>query len=113
MNFEDYQTLASRTLDESKGKELAIINMALGISGESGEVADYLKKVSFQGHEFELEKLASELGDVLWYIAGMCTVLEIKLEEVAGYNIQKLMKRYPEGFKTENSVHREENNETN
>ena len=108
MNFVEYQALASRTLNTEKGKELTLVNMAMGLAGESGESVDYLKKVLFHDHEFEIEKLASELGDVLWYVSGMCTVLDIKLEDVAGYNIQKLMKRYPEGFTSKDSINRSE-----
>lgn len=111
MNFNEYQTLASRTLNTESGLELTLVNMSMGLVGESGETVDYMKKVLFQGHEFNVEKLASELGDVLWYVAGMCTALNINLEEVAEYNIEKLLKRYPEGFKTDNSVNREKENE--
>lgn len=114
MNFSEYQDLAARTLPEGieKQRELTLVNMAMGLVGESGETIDYLKKVLFQGHEFEVEKIAGELGDILWYIAGMCTVLEIHLDEVAQYNIQKLVKRYPDGFKIQDSVNREESDET-
>jgi NTP pyrophosphatase (non-canonical NTP hydrolase) len=113
MNFIEYQQLASRTLNNEKGMDLTLVNMSMGLVGEAGETVDYMKKVMFQGHPFEVEKLASELGDVLWYLAGMCTTLNISLEEVAQYNIEKLLKRYPEGFKTEDSINRVENNEKN
>lgn len=113
MNFNEYQELASRTLNTERGVELTLVNMSMGLVGESGETVDYMKKVLFQGHDFDVEKLASELGDVLWYVAGMCTTLNINLEEVAEYNIQKLVKRYPEGFKTEDSVNRVQENEEN
>ncbi len=113
MNFNEYQTLAARTLNTEKGVELTLVNMSMGLVGESGETVDYMKKVLFQGHEVDVEKLSSELGDVLWYVAGMCTTLNINLEEVSEYNIQKLVKRYPEGFKTEDSVNRVQENEEN
>jgi NTP pyrophosphatase (non-canonical NTP hydrolase) len=113
MNFNEYQELAARTLSTEKGVELTLVNMSMGLVGESGETVDYMKKVLFQGHEFNVEKLASELGDVLWYLAGMCTTLNINLEEVAEYNIQKLVNRYPDGFKTEDSVNRVQENEEN
>jgi NTP pyrophosphatase (non-canonical NTP hydrolase) len=114
MNFNDYQDLAARTLPEGieKQTELALVNMAMGLVGESGETIDYLKKVLFQGHEFEVEKIAGELGDILWYVAGMCTVLNIHLDEVAQYNIQKLVKRYPDGFKIQDSVNRSDADES-
>jgi NTP pyrophosphatase (non-canonical NTP hydrolase) len=113
MDFNQYQELASRTLNTEQSLELTLVNMSMGLVGESGETVDYMKKVLFQGHEFDVEKLASELGDVLWYVAGMCTALNIDMKEVAQYNIEKLVKRYPEGFKTEDSVNRVEENEEN
>ena len=113
MDFNQYQELASRTLNKDKGLELTLINMSMGLVGESGETVDYMKKVLFHGHEFNIEKLASELGDVLWYVAGMCSVLDVSLEEVAQYNIEKLIKRYPEGFTEQDSVNRVEENEEN
>lgn len=108
MNFKEYQELASRTLDKDKETEIVLINMSMGLAGESGETVDYLKKVLFHGHEFNVEKLASELGDVLWYISSICTVLNINLEELAAYNIEKLIKRYPEGFSEYASINRKE-----
>jgi NTP pyrophosphatase (non-canonical NTP hydrolase) len=113
MDFNQYQELAARTLNTEKSLELTLVNMSMGLVGESGETVDYMKKVLFQGHEFNVERLASELGDVLWYVAGMCTALNIDMKEVAQYNIEKLVKRYPEGFKTEDSVNRVEENEEN
>jgi NTP pyrophosphatase (non-canonical NTP hydrolase) len=111
MSFTNYQELASNTIDRSKGAHELLVNYAMGLAGESGETVDYLKKVLFHGHDLEAEKVASELGDVLWYISGICTVLNISLEEVALYNIEKLSKRYPDGFSQEASINREENKE--
>ena len=108
MNFQEYQSLAARTLDKERGTETTLVNMSMGLAGESGETVDYLKKVLFHGHEFNVEKLASELGDVLWYISSICTVLNIELEELAEYNIEKLIKRYPEGFSEQDSINRKE-----
>lgn len=111
MNFNEYQTLAARTLKKEESIEINIVNLAMGIAGESGETVDYLKKVLFHGHEFEVEKFASELGDILWYVTSLCTILNINLEEIADYNVQKLIKRYPDGFKTEDSINRSDDDE--
>ena len=83
-------------------------NAALGLAGESGEVADMIKKVSFQGHQLDEKHLAEEIGDILWYCALAATGLGIDLDDIAQGNVDKLMKRYPQGFDQERSIHREE-----
>jgi len=107
MDFNEYQELAHRTSgnDDSTLKE-AISMAALGLNGEAGEIADYIKKYIYHGHRLEWKKLKEEAGDVLWYIAELCTVAGHSLEEVAEYNITKLKARYPEGFSTERSINR-------
>jgi NTP pyrophosphatase (non-canonical NTP hydrolase) len=78
----------------------------MGISGEAGEVTDYLKKVVFHKHELNKEKLAEELGDVLWYLACTVELIGYDLEKIAEMNIEKLKKRYPEGWDVERSKNR-------
>jgi NTP pyrophosphatase (non-canonical NTP hydrolase) len=75
---------------------------------EAGEVGDILKKHIYHGHELDMDELKKEIGDVMWYMANLCNVLEIELDEIAIMNIEKLKKRYPNGFKVEDSVNREE-----
>ena len=105
MNMNEYQELASRTANSHRGE---IVNYALGIAGEAGEVADLVKKASFHGHCIEKEEIAKELGDVLWYLSNLARLAGVDLEDVAVMNIEKLKKRYPEGFSTEASQNREE-----
>ena len=80
----------------------------MGLCGESGEVIDIVKKHLAQGHELDKEKIIKELGDVAWYMAAIATVLDVELEDVLVQNIEKLKRRYPEGFSTEKSVNRTE-----
>ena len=103
MTFTKYQQMAARTL----GGNPKMTNMALGLAGETGEVVDYLKKVLFHGHELDTGKLAEELGDVLWYIAGLCSLLDIDMTDVAAGNIAKLILRYPDGFEEIKSIERD------
>ena len=79
----------------------------LGISGEAGEVTDYIKKVIHHRHSLNKEKLKEELGDVCWYIAFTCDLIGCRLEDVLRQNIEKLSRRYPHGFNSEDSIHRE------
>lgn len=107
MNFAEYQKAAQRTSNTGTGKD-KIINGAMGLSGEAGEVIDLVKKHMFQGHEMDIEKLIDEAGDCLWYIAEIAAGLGVTLEEIARHNIDKLWKRYPEGFDSVRSTNREE-----
>ena len=80
----------------------------MGLCGESGECIDIVKRHLAQGHELNREELIKELGDVAWYLAETAFALDVELEEVLMRNIEKLKKRYPEGFSTEKSINREE-----
>jgi NTP pyrophosphatase (non-canonical NTP hydrolase) len=108
MKFKEYQELASRTANDDNEKNYKLANYAMGLSGEAGEVTDYLKKVVFHGHELDTEKLKDELGDVLWYLSNLANIVDIDLHEVAIHNIEKLKKRYPDGFCKERSQKRNE-----
>jgi len=103
-----YQALAMRT----KRKDMSAIdqlrNACYGMCGESGECIDVLKKHDFQGHTLDTDKLIDEAGDVLWYVAQLAEGLGVSLEEIAEHNIEKLKKRYPDGFDADKSIHREE-----
>jgi len=85
-----------------------LLNGALGLTGEAGEVADLIKKEIFHGHKFKVEDLIKELGDVCWYLALTCHSIGVSLEYVMEQNIEKLKKRYPEGFSSEASINRTE-----
>lgn len=130
MNIEanKYQKLALRTFNincsEQMNKPVDIINGdqsdmkrtenfipdiiygVMGLTGEAGEVADVIKKGIYHGHGIDMIHLERELGDVCWYIAQICTVCGFDLGTVMMCNIEKLKKRYPEGFDPEKSLHR-------
>lgn len=84
-----------------------LINGVMGLAGESGECVDLLKKHLFQGHDLDLEHIAKELGDISWYIAVTADAIGYDLESVMWMNVEKLKKRYPDGFDAERSLHRE------
>jgi NTP pyrophosphatase (non-canonical NTP hydrolase) len=104
----EYQKLAMTTLNPALDKKDVLINGVMGLCGESGEAIDIVKKWLAQGHELDKEKLAKELGDIAWYLAETATALDLNLEDVFQANIEKLKKRYPEGFDAQRSIHREE-----
>ena len=107
MTINEYQKLAMRTSNQTLSTVDHILNGALGLTGESGEVADLAKKALMQGHLLDAEHIAKELGDICWYIAETATALGYDLETIMQMNIDKLKKRYPEGFDSERSQHRE------
>lgn len=115
MSFRDYQKASIRTMPKMvEGKyefyysNESVMNYALGLGGECGEVQDIIKKALFHGHPLDDDKLIKELGDVLHYLSGLCTMMGFSLEQVATANIQKLMERYPGGFSKEDSRKRKD-----
>lgn len=107
MTINEYQTLAMRTSSKEMSPDYHLLNGALGLSGESGEVADLVKKNWMQGHVLDLDHVAKELGDVCWYVAETATAIGYDLETIMRMNIEKLRKRYPDGFDTNRSQHRD------
>lgn len=110
MTINEYQTAALRTAQTDKltAREL-LLNSALGLCGESGEVADLLKKYHFQGHNLDIDHVAKELGDIAWYLAVGAYSIGYDLEEILQMNVDKLKARYPNGFSADRSLHRAEN----
>lgn len=90
----------------------AILEYALGLGGEAGEVIDRIKKIRFNGHaggklvNCKDPELLLELGDTLHYLTGLATYLGFTLDEVVAANVAKLKKRYPEGYSGAASVER-------
>lgn len=108
MTPNEYQKLAMTTLNPALDKKDVLINAVMGLCGESGEAIDIVKKWLAQGHELDKEKLAKELGDVAWYLAEAATALDLDLETILQGNLDKLRRRYPEGFQTDRSLNRDE-----
>lgn len=100
MDFNEYQKLANRTL---YGNEQVLTNCALGVAGEAGELVDLIKKYTFHGHDLDKQALTKEIGDVLWYLSQIAQWADIPFEEAAIQNVEKLQRRYPNGFSEESS----------
>lgn len=108
MTINEYQELAMRTANATLSRESQLVNGALGLSGESGEIADMVKKHLFQGHPLDVDHILKEAGDCAWYLALIATALKCPLETLLQMNIDKLKARYPDGFTVERSINREE-----
>lgn len=116
MTPNEYQKLAARTLIDGPEApfpdlEIMLVWNALGLAGEAGEVADDIKKGVLHRHGIDRQRLKKELGDVMWYVAAICTKLELPLEEVMSANIEKLNARYPDGYTSADSVKRVDESE--
>jgi len=110
-DFDEYQELALRTAssESMQSHQTMLDAAALGLSGESGEIADHVKKILYHGHPLDeptKDKIAKEIGDILWYCAMGARGIGVSLSEIARMNVEKLRKRYPEGFTTEKSLNR-------
>lgn len=101
--FRTYQEKIERTRN-FKDTELA--NYTLGLVCEAGEFGDIIKKHLYHGHNLNVDEVKSELGDIMWYIGNVCNVLDIELEDVVNKNIDKLERRYPNGFSENESINR-------
>lgn len=113
-----YQTRAAKFIPDGQADEqiagvtALLVNGCMGLSGESGELLDHVKKAVFQGHELEQSELVEELGDVLWYLSAVAVALGVPLHEVAEGNLRKLDGRYGDGFSEEKSRNRNTEDDT-
>ena len=95
-------------IEEQGVNPARLLTASVGLSGESGEFSEIVKKVVFQGKEIDddvVKHLRSELGDIMWYVAQGCLALDTTIEELIDINVAKLESRYPGGF----SMFRSEN----
>lgn len=107
MTLNEYQELASRTINQSLSREKCTAHALHEIAAECGEIHSIFQKY-YQGHEINYRELALEIGDLLWGIAELCTSHGWALDDIAQGNVDKLKKRYPDGFSEYKSLHRKE-----
>jgi NTP pyrophosphatase (non-canonical NTP hydrolase) len=98
MTFNDYQ---QKALETASDKQNELFHRVLGLVGETGEIAEKLKKI-IRDHDSDFSRIdkadmTKELGDVLWYVATLADYLDIKLDDIADVNIAKLADRKSRG----------------
>jgi NTP pyrophosphatase (non-canonical NTP hydrolase) len=103
MKADDYQRLAGRTLIDRpdfaiSDADVMVVWNAIGLAGEAGEFCELVKKGVFHRKGIDREQAKKELGDVCWYLAALCTKLDLSLAEVMQANVEKLKLRYPDGW---------------
>ena len=109
----DYASLLSRTNKlelEDDCNIPQLLTAALGLTAESGEFTEVVKKIILQGKPYNEENvfhMKRELGDICWYIAQACMALDTSFDEIIEMNVEKLKARYPGGeFDVYNSENR-------
>lgn len=129
MQGAEYQALAMRTNDKKSTDRLlnkindskignrgedtpeielgGVLNAALGLSGEVGELNDMLKKWIFHEKQLDIDHAKKEVGDICWHLAMLYESFGWNLDEIMQINIDKLKTRYPEGFDTYRANHRQ------
>lgn len=109
----DLNSLIERLIElEKQGVNPArFLTGGLGLSSETGEITEIVKKVILQGKPLDNDTkfhVKRELGDVMWYITQMCITLDMDLDEIIDENFEKLKSRYPGGFEISRSENRKE-----
>lgn len=107
--WEVYPEIVMATARVDLPREEQIKNALMGLSGEVGEVVDLFKKHFYQGHPLDVSHVAEELGDALYYwtwLAVLCMGMDEA--EIMLQNMDKLTRRYPNGFSAERSINRQE-----
>ena len=110
----DYPVLAARLSElEAGGANVTqLLTAALGLTAESGEFTEVVKKIFLQGKPYNEDNvfhMKRELGDICWYLAQACMALDTTFDEVIEMNVEKLESRYPGGsFDVHHSENRKE-----
>lgn len=106
LSLEGYQRQSYVAIQEHENNKEEVMHWAIGLGEEAGEALSVIKH-KYYGGKYDVEDLVNELGDTLWHIAALCTACDIRIEDVAEYNLAKLNHRYPEGsFDNERSIQR-------
>ena len=106
MLINEYLKNTERTRSQLNNTQLDNIHMALGLVTEAGELADVFKKNLAYNKPIDWINVQEEIGDLLWYIAGLCNINNFNLDAILQNNIDKLRKRYPEKFTENEAINR-------
>lgn len=101
MDYSDF--VASRCkfggaiVKELTGQDAHLLHMALGASGETGEIVDAIKKAVIYRKPLDIDNLKEEIGDTLFYLQGLCNSIGYSFNQAMQDNMDKLNKRYSNG----------------
>ena len=106
LTLAEYQQRASRTLNRSLSTDQRLLDASAGLVEEAGEVLGLVRKHLFMNHELDTARLTTELGDALWCLTAAAGALGVSLDVVAATNLEKLRRRYPDGYSDDASANR-------
>ena len=101
--FDEYQRAAGRTINGQLTPEERLMDAAAGLAEEGGEVLGLVRKHLYMRHELDRDRVVRELGDALWCLTTVASCVGVTLTEVAAANVEKLRRRYPDGYSSEAS----------
>lgn len=105
MHIHEFQSLSMRTAKELP-RQVALLHLVSLLADEVGELASAIKKAEVYGQKFDFENIEEEIGDILWASAYAAHVFGMSLETCARKNVEKLARRYPDGYSDENAAQR-------
>lgn len=108
MTDKQYLELAKMTLSTQEDK---LGHFIVGLQTEASELLDAYKKHRWYGRDLDIKNIKEEIGDAMWYLIQLCELIGYSLDEAKVDNIEKLKKRYPDGFK--DVISRDVNKELN
>ena len=108
LTLAEYERRAARTVNPSLDRDRRLLDAAAGLAEEAGETLGLVRKHLFMNHDLDVARMTVELGDALWCLTAVAGALGVSLEDVAEANLQKLGRRYPEGYSDEASVDRQD-----
>ena len=108
MDSDEYQKQVERTRSYLINKDEEVKEYCLGMMSEIGELAGHFKHVLYHDWKLDRKNVKEEIGDALWYIAALTSIMGFTLDEIMKFNIEKLKERYPDGFSSEKSINRKE-----
>ena len=105
MHIHEFQSLAMITAKELP-RQVALLHLVSLLADEVGELASAIKKAEVYQQKYDFENIEEEIGDILWATAYAANVFGMSLETCARKNLDKLAKRYPDGYSDENAAQR-------
>ena len=97
VTLDQYQNLCAQTAQKFDSSEKEIFTWGLGIAGEAGDVASCIKK-TFAHDNDQKDGIRENIGDTLWYAVMICNFFGWSFNDILEENVEKLTKRYPNGF---------------
>ena len=105
MHIHEFQSLAMITAKELP-RQVALLHLVSLLADEVGELASAIKKAEVYQQKYDFENIEEEIGDILWATAYAANVFGMSLETCARKNLDKLAKRYPDGYSDEKATQR-------